>query len=984
MNIICTVDILTRHIALPAGVQIASYDHNVDVIQFNIEPIEDFSLDTSSIKIAAQSPNNVRHDYAVDPSTVSIEEETGYITFDWPIPQGVTEMPEDVFGYGATGQLIFAVCAEIIDGSTVSKAWHSDDGIITVVAHLEPESGGGEDPEEEATNRQMIGQLQTDVAVINTQVGALANGSPTPVSTVAEMTDESAVYLYTGSETGYTAGNWYYYDGTAWTSGGTYGGATTSTTFNQHGVPADDFAVGEALADKADADDVGDLSQLTTTAKDNLVSAINEVNEVTADTSADVVQLKADLNSLELGELPKTIIKNSYVAKTGEINACNGWDRTAYIPVNKYYSIVAKSSASSGYNVFFDEDFNKIGSDFTVGTTDTTVLVPPGAKYVIFSNTAAGMQNLETHYVTKTKNTATGVKNAYFLDQEGKLPYYIVNNERITNLGVVETKAGWDRTEYIPVSKYKKLVAKSSVSSPYNVFYAEDKVTKVGNAITVGTTDTEISIPSGAHYIIFSNTAAGMQDFECVYTLKNIYMNDINQGLAVVMPPIDETINYNTDTKTLSIPSGTSVYFGTNLRNVTATNLSITVSNRVRINYDYVNDTFSATAFNVPTPENNVLFAILRRDTYGKKVSMAINAPYTIDGVPYGVKPPSERYVPEYYKTYIQGKAVEINELESGLNGDSFIFLTDYHRQSNKKNSPSLVKYLMENTGARFVMFGGDAQDYEETLDAAVKETMGFKEDFANERDCLFCAIGNHEFNYHYYNLDPEQYPASIKMTYNQIYSLLLKQNEHLFGALNSYGDYWFDNTVQKIRYFVIGCDEGSGISSIQFVWFLEQLLLVPNGYTVFVFSHATFKQKGDIIAGRTHIYVYDYVEKMANALEALGNSQTYTFNNVVYDFSNKDVTRGIIIGGHTHFDANTQDYEYLVNYSDQPITWDITPIICVTTDAISRYRTDTEIITRTAGTTSEQAFDYVRIDKTNKTVTFKRIGAGSDRVISY
>ena len=94
------------------------------------------------------------------------------------------------------------------------------------------------------------------IAELQTRISQIANGSPTPVATVAEMTDESAVYLYTGSETGYTAGNWYYYNGTAWTSGGIYGGATTSTTFNQHGVPADDFAVGEALAEKADADDL--------------------------------------------------------------------------------------------------------------------------------------------------------------------------------------------------------------------------------------------------------------------------------------------------------------------------------------------------------------------------------------------------------------------------------------------------------------------------------------------------------------------------------------------------------------------------------------------------------------------------------------------------------------------------------------------------------------------------------------------------------
>lgn len=261
MNINCIVDVASREVSFQDTYRIASYDHNVDVIHFSVEPIEDFSLDLSSIKVAAQGPNKSRHDYAVDPSTVSIEEETGYITFDWPIPAGVTEMPIGTFKYGDKGQLIFAVCAEIISGSTVSKAWHSDDGIITVVAHLEPEAGGGEDPEEEATNAQKIGQLQTDVAVINTQVGALANGSPAPVATVAEMADESAVYLYTGSETGYTAGNWYYWNGSAWTSGGTYGGAVTSTTFTEHGVPADDFAVGEALALKADRADVdGTLS----------------------------------------------------------------------------------------------------------------------------------------------------------------------------------------------------------------------------------------------------------------------------------------------------------------------------------------------------------------------------------------------------------------------------------------------------------------------------------------------------------------------------------------------------------------------------------------------------------------------------------------------------------------------------------------------------------------------------------------------------
>jgi hypothetical protein len=240
-------------------------------------------------------------------------------------------MPLDVFKYGDKGQLIFAVCAEIISGDTVSKAWHSDDGIITVVAHLEPESGGGEDPSETATNAQKIAQLQTDVAVINTQIGALGNGSPTPAATVAEMTDESAVYLYTGSETGYTAGNWYYYNGSAWTSGGTYGGAVTSTTFNQHGVPADDFAVGEALALKADDTDV--------TALDTRVTSIEDALEDKADKSdldnLDMVQIADDFSASKTYAIGDYAVYNKKLYRCiTKITTAGAWDSAKWVEIS--------------------------------------------------------------------------------------------------------------------------------------------------------------------------------------------------------------------------------------------------------------------------------------------------------------------------------------------------------------------------------------------------------------------------------------------------------------------------------------------------------------------------------------------------------------------------------------------------------------------------------------------------------------------------
>ena len=64
------------------------------------------------------------------------------------------------------------------------------------------------------------------------------------------MTNTAKVYVYAGSETGYTAGHWYYYDGSAWQDGGVYSAAVvvTDTTLAVQGAPADAAATGAAIA----------------------------------------------------------------------------------------------------------------------------------------------------------------------------------------------------------------------------------------------------------------------------------------------------------------------------------------------------------------------------------------------------------------------------------------------------------------------------------------------------------------------------------------------------------------------------------------------------------------------------------------------------------------------------------------------------------------------------------------------------------------
>lgn len=79
-----------------------------------------------------------------------------------------------------------------------------------------------------------------------------ASGHATTANTAADMTDTTRIYVYTGSESGYTAGNWYYYDGSVWISGGQYTDGVqfeTDTTLSLSGKAADAKKVGDELTD---------------------------------------------------------------------------------------------------------------------------------------------------------------------------------------------------------------------------------------------------------------------------------------------------------------------------------------------------------------------------------------------------------------------------------------------------------------------------------------------------------------------------------------------------------------------------------------------------------------------------------------------------------------------------------------------------------------------------------------------------------------
>lgn len=99
--------------------------------------------------------------------------------------------------------------------------------------------------------------VNVDGTTVQASIGSLTNairdnvyGAPLTASTSSAMTDQTRVYVYTGTTSGgFTKGHWYYYNGSAWTDGGAYNSSavTTDTTLTLSGAPADAKATGDAF-----------------------------------------------------------------------------------------------------------------------------------------------------------------------------------------------------------------------------------------------------------------------------------------------------------------------------------------------------------------------------------------------------------------------------------------------------------------------------------------------------------------------------------------------------------------------------------------------------------------------------------------------------------------------------------------------------------------------------------------------------------------
>lgn len=192
-------------------------------------------------------------------------------------------------------------------------------------------------------------------------------GAPLTASTVAEMTLQNRVYVYTGSETGYTAGHWYYWNGSAWTDGGVYNSNTVQVdpTLTITGAAADAKAAGDSIQSIGDASLLANIVGVTSTSngwKINPATGLCSSNSgfkllKYAVTEGNVYKIVSD-ESFQFQDSP-SVPSNGANHRLGETFASGTYFKTA--PTGATYLILCSPTSSTNtavYNMTTDKTFS--------------------------------------------------------------------------------------------------------------------------------------------------------------------------------------------------------------------------------------------------------------------------------------------------------------------------------------------------------------------------------------------------------------------------------------------------------------------------------------------------------------------------------------------------------------------------------------------------------------------------------------------------
>lgn len=361
------------------------------------------------------------------------------------------------------------------------------------------------DTDAEEIFNQMLNEIRAQASAISADIAELQSmvGSPLVASTASVMTDHNKIYVYVGSESGYTNGNWYYWNGSTWTSGGVYNSTAfeTDKTLSVENMPADAKSVG---------DKIGDVN--------------SEINELKTDLGESIVIInRFDKTKAVTGRITNNGVDTSLTDEfTSDYTNVNDIDE---IIIGRWVNGVLVITNS--YYVLYDESKNRIGSRSIGSTIDTSqasyirftgrtnsigvfmlfssdytpTQYVPYLRDVSFSYVDNKINEEGANKYTKGRIGEISEENTSFFDfSENRLDLTkVIANKQLDSSGNVIDSDTNDLSDYCYIGDFSTVYLGRFVSviiygtfSQYCILYDADK-NKISNRIAIPTTGLDIS-----------------------------------------------------------------------------------------------------------------------------------------------------------------------------------------------------------------------------------------------------------------------------------------------------------------------------------------------------------------------------------------------------------------------------------------------------------------------------------------------------------
>lgn len=300
--------------------------------------------------------------------------------------------------------------------------------------------------------------------------------------------------------------------------------------------------------------------------------------------------------------------------------------------------------------------------------------------------------------------------------------------------------------------------------------------------------------------------------------------------------------------------------------------------------------------------------------------------------------------IPGYFKTHLNAaiNRANANILNAGINGETFVFISDLHWESNAKNSPALIGAITAELPIENVIFGGDAINGG-TYENSVANMNDIRKRFEGASKKFLSICGNHDCN----ALD-----GGTAFTNREFYTLLQKQSDYYANHADPSCYYYFytDNPTTKTR--MIFLDSGMqnpSYASDELSWLQQTVSNAPSGYNILVFVHVIFvPASGGTYNDPTTWEMTSFMIDVCEYLDGVTDKKVHA-----------------IFGGHSHYDYESKTAGGI-------------PIVLIDCDARQTQMGSSQVL----GTVNEQAFDIVTVNYATNTVHCTRVGRGSDRTI--